>query len=180
VTLTRRELLRLAAAAAASPMLPAGAVAAAPAAAPVKAGRFFTSVEMAVLGELCEAIIPADEHSGGAIAAGVPAYIDARLAAYDASIPESQADREAWRAGLAPFLGAAAADRPGMLERLAAGEGDPRTDGEHFFKTLKAWTARGYYTSSLGIHEEMEYKGNTLLTEFEGVDPASLPPPPKP
>ena len=34
---------------------------------------------------------------------------------------------------------------------------------------------RAYYTSSLGIHDEMEYKGNTLLMEFEGIDPADLP-----
>ena len=41
---------------------------------------------------------------------------------------------------------------------------------------LKSWTVRGYYTSKVGIHDEMEYKGNTMLAEFAGTDPATLPP----
>jgi hypothetical protein len=176
VTLTRRELLRLAAAAAASPILPAGVASAGPVPAG-KAGRFFTSAEMAVLDELCEAIIPADEHSGGARAAGVAAFIDAKLAEFDPAIPELREQRDAWKAGLVPFVGAPAEERLKALEGLAAAEESPKTDAERFFKTLKEWTARGYYTSSLGIHDEMEYKGNTLLMEFEGTDPATLTPP---
>ena len=66
-----------------------------------------------------------------------------------------------------------------MLEQISAAEQDPKTEPELFFKALKEWTTRAYYTSSLGIHDEMEYKGNTLLMEFEGTDPATLPPPPK-
>jgi len=61
-----------------------------------------------------------------------------------------------------------------------AREADPKTDGERFFVELKGWTTFGYYTSRIGIHDEMEYKGNTLLAEFSGTDPATLPaiPPP--
>jgi hypothetical protein len=176
VTLTRRELLRLAAAAAASPLIPdaAAAAAAAPVAA-AKAGRFFSAAEMVVLDELCEAILPADEHSGGARAAGVAVFIDDKLAQFDPGIPELQTVRDAWKAGLAPFLQGTPEARVQLLERLSAAEQGPKTDSERFFKQLKEWTTRGYYTSSLGIHDEMEYKGNTLLMEFEGTDPASLP-----
>jgi hypothetical protein len=63
-----------------------------------------------------------------------------------------------------------------VLERLAASENDPQTDAERFFVELKRWTAHGYYTSRIGIHDELEYKGNTLLAEFVGADPATLPP----
>ena len=35
----------------------------------------------------------------------------------------------------------------------------------------KRRTARAYYTSKIGIHQEMEYKGNTLLMEFVGEVP---------
>jgi hypothetical protein len=58
----------------------------------------------------------------------------------------------------------------------------PTTHGERFFVELKQWTTFGYYTSRIGIHDEMEYKGNTLLREFSGTDPATLPaiPPPTP
>ncbi len=29
-------------------------------------------------------------------------------------------------------------------------------------------TIDGYYTSAIGIHKELEYKGNTALAEFPG------------
>ena len=37
-----------------------------------------------------------------------------------------------------------------------------------FFLELKRLTVRGYYTSKIGIHDELEYKGNRILTEFVG------------
>jgi hypothetical protein len=39
-----------------------------------------------------------------------------------------------------------------------------------FFLELKATTVFGYYTSKIGIHDEMEYKGNRVLTEYVGCD----------
>jgi len=185
VTLTRRDVLRLAAAAAAAPLVPRAALGeAAPGLVP---GRFFDAVEMALLDELTEMIIPQDEHSGGARAAGVTAYIDGRLAEYDPAIPDLLEERTKWKAGLtlvdalarevsgSRFLEASPAQRTAVLQKLAAGEEDPKTDGERFFVDLKHWTAFGYYTSRIGIHDDMEYKGNTLLTEFSGTDPATLP-----
>ena len=74
-----------------------------------------------------------------------------------------------------PFLEVPAGERVALLERLALNEQQPQTEGERFFKELKGWTARGYYTSRIGIHDELEYKGNTLLMEFVGTDPATLP-----
>src|SRR5207249_9801174 len=43
-------------------------------------GKFLTAAEYALLDELTELIIPADDHSPGARAAAVAAYIDGRLA----------------------------------------------------------------------------------------------------
>ncbi len=181
-------MLRLAAGAAAAPLVPcirsveaSAAVPAAPA-----AGRFFTSSEMAVLDELTELIIPADEHSPGARAARVAAYVDGVLAEYDPEIPHCRIVRERWKSGLqafdalardasgSSFLDAPAEQRHAILERLAQNEEAPTTDAERFFVALKRWTARGYYTSAIGLHKELEYKGNSLLMEFEGVDPATL------
>ena len=184
MTLTRRDVLRLAAMAAAAPLVPRVATGTAP---PLAAGRFFEAAEMALLDELTEMIIPQDEHSGGARAAGVAAYVDGRLGDYDVSIPDLREERERWKAGLAlvdaasreisgtSFLAASPEQRTAALTRLAAGEEDPKTDGERFFVELKHWTAIGYYTSRIGIHDEMEYKGNTLLMEFSGTDPATVP-----
>jgi hypothetical protein len=192
VTLTRRDVLRLAAAAAAAPLVPRSSLAETARAPALAAGRFFDASEMALLDELAEMIIPQDEHSGGARAAGVAAYIDERLGEYDPAIPELREERESWKAGLAlveaaaresagtPFLEATPEQRAAVLTRLAAGEEDPKTEGERFFVELKHWTAAGYYTSRIGIHDEMEYKGNTLLAKFSGADPATLPPIPPP
>lgn len=191
MSVTRREALRLAAAAAAAPLVPAGSAAAsassATSAAPA-AGRFLTAPEMALLDELCELIVPADEHSGGARAAGVAAYVDVRLAEYDPGIPELRETQARWRAGLAAldalarestgkaFLAASPDERVAVLERAAAHEENPQTDVERFFAELKRWTTHGYYTSRIGLQDELEYKGNTLLAEFAGIDPATLPP----
>jgi hypothetical protein len=191
MSLSRREVLRLAAAAAAAPLVPGGKavadVSGAPAAAGA-AGRFFGAAEMALLDELCEIIVPADEHSGGARAAGVAAYVDARLAEYDPEIPELRETRSRWKAGLAAldalaresagrsFLEASPEQRVAVLQAAAAREADPQTDVERFFVELKRWTTHGYYTSRIGLQDELEYKGNTLLAEFVGADPATLPP----
>jgi hypothetical protein len=192
MTLTRRDMLRLAAAAAAAPLVPRATLAEAGKAPVLAAGRFFDAPEMALLDELVEMVIPQDEHSGGAREAGVAAYIDGRLAEYDATIPDLREERLKWKAGLAlvdalarevsgtRFMEASAAQRLAVLEKLAAGEEEPKTDGERFFVELKDWTALGYYTSRIGIHDEMEYKGNTLLAEFSGTDPATLPAIPAP
>ena len=45
---------------------------------------------------------------------------------------------------------------------MAENETHPKTPEQVFFGELKAATARVYYTSKIGIHQEMEYKGNTI------------------
>jgi hypothetical protein len=37
-----------------------------------------------------------------------------------------------------------------------------------FFALLEERTIQGYYTSEIGIHQELRYKGQKLLTEFVG------------
>lgn len=166
--ISRRELL---AAAMAMPLLKVGA--GQPAGA-----RFLTPAELALLDELSELIIPADDHSPGARAAGVAAYIDARLA------ESLDADwRARWRAGLRAvddlsqelhgraFLEAAPDQRVVVLTRMAAGEANPQTPVERFFGEVKGWTVRGYYTSKIGIETDQEYKGNVYQTgDFAGFD----------
>jgi hypothetical protein len=43
-----------------------------------------------------------------------------------------------------------------------------RTPLEAFFVTAKQATIHGYYTSEVGIHKELRYKGNKVLLEFVG------------
>jgi hypothetical protein len=55
---------------------------------------------------------------------------------------------------------------------MAANEKEPKTEEEKFFRELKSTTIHGYYTSEIGIHQEMEYKGNVLQQEYAGEEPA--------
>ncbi len=168
-SLSRREMLEVTAAALATPLLVA-CEAKAPAVDRL-AGGFLTPGELALLDELTELIIPADDHSPGARAAGVAAYVDGRLA--ESLEPEWQA---LWRSGLQavdalsrerhgkPFLEATPDQRVAVLTEMAAQEG--------FFHELKWWTARSYYTSKIGIHADQEYKGNVYQRgEYAGYDP---------
>ena len=178
--LTRRDALKLTAGAALSvPVLFTRAMAApAPAA---SAPRFFSKDEFALLDELAEMIIPADGHSPGARAAKVAAYVDTRLS--EAYLPVEADVQQRWHDGLrtvdalsremngAAFLAAPPEKRVAVLTRMAASEKDPKTAEEKFFRELKGTTIYGYYTSEIGIHQEMEYKGNTLQQEYAGEEP---------
>jgi len=56
---------------------------------------------------------------------------------------------------------------------MARNEEDPKAPEERFFGELKRASAGIYYTSKVGIHDDIQYKGNTLLTEFVGEDVSS-------
>lgn len=173
---SRRELLRIAAGAVAvAPAVPALAQQAAS-----PALRFFTPAEFRMVDELSELIIPADDHSPGARAAGVAAYLDKSLSeAFD------ERPRRDFREGLkrvdglsqelhgAAFMNVTPDQRVAVVTRMAQNEHSPQKPEEHFFGRLKASVAFAYYTSKIGIHQEMEYKGNTVQNEFSGFD-ASL------
>ena len=174
--LSRREMILATAAVLVTPLLQGRAVTAQPAV--LVPGKFLTPAEYALLEELTELIIPADDHSPGARAADVAGYIDGRLA--ESLEPDWQARlRSGLQAveGLSrelngkPLLEATPDRRVAVLARMAAGESDPKTPAEHFFKELKGWTVRGYYTSKIGIHLDQEYKGNVYQRgEFAGYD----------
>jgi hypothetical protein len=46
---------------------------------------------------------------------------------------------------------------------------DMDQNNDPFFGQLKQTTAFAYYSSAIGIHKEIEYKGNTILQEFAGI-----------
>jgi hypothetical protein len=171
--ISRRQLIKIGAAATVATSLGLGN--AAGSAQP--AGRFFTPGELALVDELSEMIIPADAQSPGARAARVAAFIDGRLAeAWD------EKDRTDWRQGLAlverlaketagqPFLRASEPQRLAVLTRMAQNETDPQKPEELFFRELKGRVIHAYYTSEIGIKQDMEYKGNSYLAEFVGTD----------
>jgi len=178
MTISRRDMLKATAAAAmALPLAQCRA----------PSPKFFTSEEFALVDELSDMIIPTDAQSGGARAAGVAAYIDGRIAEEFIPDPapegqESQGVR--WRAGLKAvealsqelngktFLASTPEQRLAVLTRMAAGESDPKTDAEKFFREIKGATIGAYYTSKIGIHDDQQYKGNVVQSgEYAGLDP---------
>lgn len=123
---------------------------------------------------LVEAIIPSDERSPGAKDARVADYIDLLLSESDDEVALQ------WMGGLAalnqeaslrfrrPFVGLDAAQVDAVLAAISKNELDPGTPLEQFFVMTKQATIRGYYSSEIGIHRELRYKGNQFLQEFVG------------
>lgn len=125
--------------------------------------------------ELSETIIPADRRSGGAKAAKVADYIEQ-------TIRESLDDHQKalWREGLRllesmsqhyngkSLSSASAEERFAILKVLSDNSQLTDLPEVQFFHELKRLTIRGYYTSKIGIHDELEYKGNRILMEFVG------------
>ena len=170
----RRDVLKLGAAATvAAATVGVSEVAASAQATPT----FLTTPELALLDELSEMIMPTGEHSPGARAATVAAYIDSQLG--EACEPD---DQTTWRDGLkrvndlsqvmhgAPFMQVSATQRVAVLSKMAENETKATTPVEKFFVELKSRVVDAYYSSEIGIKQEMEYKGNSYLTEFVGTD----------
>jgi gluconate 2-dehydrogenase gamma chain len=185
----RREWLKTSAAALGASLLPLPAVSeeapqeqTAPVAtkaqsAETKSARFFTPAQHALVEELSETIIPADNHSGGAKAANVADYIEQVLRE---SFDDSR--KALWREGLRlidvmsqhyqgkPFVNASPEDRIAVLTVLSNNDHMTDLPEVRFFIELKQLTVQGYYTSKIGIHDELEYKGNRILQEYVGCD----------
>jgi hypothetical protein len=141
------------------------------------AARFFTPKQHILVEELSDTIIPADSRSGGAKAAKVADYIDQFLReTYD----ENQ--RALWREGLRlielmsehysakGFVESTPEQRIAVLTVLSDNAGMTDLPEVRFFQELKHLTVRAYYTSKIGIHDELEYKGNKILQEYVGCD----------
>jgi hypothetical protein len=140
----------------------------------VQVHRFFNAQQIATVAAISELIIPADEDSPGAAAAGVPAFIDLMVS-------ESSADvKKLWSEGLikidklsherfsTAFINANPDQQVTLLKAISRNEYNPRSVEERFFVAIKGLTVDGYYTSQVGIHQELHYKGNAYLKDFVG------------
>ena len=125
---------------------------------------------------LTEAIIPATD-TPGAAAAGVNRFIDGVLH------KAPTAERAAFLRGLTwidarsrtlykkDFLAADAADQTALLASIADVTGTPSTRdrvGVEFFRALKSMTIDGYYTSEIGMRQELGDDGQLFHAKFEG------------
>ncbi|WP_420141216.1 gluconate 2-dehydrogenase subunit 3 family protein [Sphingomonas sp.] len=126
--------------------------------APTKA--VFTDAQRKLVSALSERVLPTTD-TPGAIAAGVPEFIEKLLA--DWSYPK---DREPIIAGLTAieaqaqsrYKKAATALTPAQHDALlTAAMNDQFPGGKAFFEPFRQMVIAGYYTSEIGITQEREY-----------------------
>ena len=134
-------------------------------------------LRLALVAEIAEIMIPKTDTSG-AKDAGVPAFIDQALDALYA-----KPDQQRFKAGLAEFDAAAQRLRQAIprtrrrgaahdfvrssLEAALAADHDPKP----FILMTRELTLLGYFTSKVGITENMEYVA--VPTAFHGCVPLS-------
>jgi hypothetical protein len=124
---------------------------------------------------LAELIIPQTE-TAGATKANVNRFIDAVLA--DASSTDRQkfVDGLAWldaqsqRDAGVPFAKASAAHQTALLRAVSTNKAPSAAEqvGVEFFQAVKSLTITGYYTSEIGMREEMGDDGNMFFMEYKG------------
>ncbi len=178
-TLIGATLVPATAEAAQTPATDAKPAQAAPAAAkePLAAKHFFTPAQHELVDELSETIIPADSRSGGAKAAKVVDYIDQVL-----RDTTDEHRRAVWREGLPlidsmsqhyhgkTFVKCSPEERIAVLQVLSDHAKLTDVPEIRLFNELKDLTVGGYYTSKIGIHDELQYKGNRVLQDYVGCD----------
>jgi gluconate 2-dehydrogenase gamma chain len=142
--------------------------------------KFFTAHEWATVGVLVDLIIPRDERSGSATEAGVPQFMDFMMI--------DQPPRQiAMRGGLAlidrlaedrfgaRFVNLADPRRRALLDEIAY-TSNPDPGLSHaivFFSSFRDLTAGGFWSTKMGV-EDLQYKGNTFVAEWEGCPDAAL------
>lgn len=142
--------------------------------------RFFTPHEYETVRVLADIVLPRDERSGSASDAGVPEFMDFLMM----DQPERQT---AMRGGLAwldvealkrfdrTFLECEPSQRLDIVEEIAWPEvARPElSHGVAFFNSFRDLTATGFWTSKMGI-EDLQYLGNTFLSDWNGCPPEAL------
>ena len=140
------------------------------------APKYFNAKQYEAISFLCDAIIPKDEKSGGALEAGAHEFIDLLTS-------ENLDYQAALGGGLMwldlhcidqygkVFMESAPEQRKEVLDLIAfrknAKQDHSLSQGVAFFAFLRKMTCDGYYTSKIGI-EDLQYIGNVTRSEWPG------------
>jgi len=138
--------------------------------------KYFSAHQYATLIFLCDAIIPKDEYSGGAVEGGAPEFIDL-LTSENEKFQLRLGGGLFWLDGFTsdrygkPFLECTPQQQKEVMELIAYRKNaikDPTlSQGVAFFALLRNMTCDAFYTSKIGI-ADLQYIGNTSLREFPG------------
>ena len=130
-----------------------------------------------------ELIIP-ETDTPGARAARVNRFIDTVLHDAQPAIRDSFLRGLTWMDTRSTalfgkdFLSASGEQQTSLLARLSA-DGNPQKEdrvGIEFFQAIKSMTINGYYTTEIGLRQELGDSGQLFLPEFPGCDhPEHLP-----
>ena len=129
---------------------------------------FFNANEYKALTRMVDVIIPRTD-TPGAADAGVPLYIDIVVNA-DRTLAEkfrnglNQLDAASQKASKRSFADAPEPAQIKVLQSMLS----KKAHGNDFFETVKAMTIVGYYSSEIGLFEELHFKGNEALSSFPG------------
>jgi glucoside 3-dehydrogenase (cytochrome c) hitch-hiker subunit len=137
--------------------------------------KFFSAHQNETVSTLAELIIPQTE-TPGAKAARVNEFIDLILSEETAKVQQEFLRGLEWmdlrskELFKVPFIDLAVEQQTKLLETVASDENRSAAEqvGVAFFKDFRARTIFAYYTSEVGIHQELQYKGLDYLTEFPG------------
>jgi hypothetical protein len=135
--------------------------------------KALTAHEFATLQRLSDLILPADEHSPGALAAGAAEFIDFLCSASD-EMKRIYTGGLGWmddatrrRKDGETFLGATPNRQTALLDAIAWRESAPAglEPGVEFFDWARKMVADAFYTSPIGIRD-LGYQGNRAMSEF--------------
>jgi len=135
--------------------------------------KAFNPHEYRTLTKLADLIMPADEHSAGAVAGGALEYIDLLAGNNDelAAIFTgglAWLDRESERRAGTKFADAPEKEQTALLDLIAYRKNDSAElgPGIRFFDWARKLTVDAFYTSKAGI-ADLGYKGNVGMAEFK-------------
>jgi gluconate 2-dehydrogenase gamma chain len=141
--------------------------------------KYFSAHQYATITFLCDAIIPKDEKSGGAVEAGAPEFIDL-LTSENEKYQLALGGGLFWLDGLCTdrysttFLECTPQQKTEVMDLVAyrrnAKKDASLSQGVAFFSFLRNLTCDAFYTSKMGI-ADLQYIGNVTRSEFPGCPP---------
>jgi len=143
--------------------------------------KVFNDHQWETIKALSDIIIPADERSGSATQAGVPAFIDDWLDFRGGKLKAeilgglTWLDMESNRAFGHDFIGCGAGQQKKLLDRIAWPDKAAPEDRNYaaFFTDLRDLVASGFFSSEMGV-KDLPYLGNRPANDFPGCPPNVL------
>jgi gluconate 2-dehydrogenase gamma chain len=143
------------------------------------APKYFSAHQYATITFLCDAIIPKDEKSGGAVEAGAPEFIDL-LTSENVKYQLALGGGLMWLDSFCAdrynisFLECTPQQKIEVMDLIAyrknAKQDASLSQGVAFFSFLRNLTCDAFYTSKIGI-ADLQYIGNVTRSEFPGCPP---------